>query len=104
VIVSSVSLGLTKISQVIQLIFAISHSTAHVERSFSLMNIIKNKLRASLRQDMLNKSMVVALSQSSVDAEEVFFIGFDLVSKEVQLWFWAREGSQYFCFEKEIQR
>jgi hypothetical protein len=35
------------------------------------MNVIKNKLRASLRQDMLNKSMKVALAQSKFDAESV---------------------------------
>ena len=63
---------LTKFALMVELMFAISPSTAHVERSFSLMNVIKNKLRASLRQDMLNKSMTVALAQHKLDAEQVF--------------------------------
>ena len=48
------------------------------------MNIIKSKLRAAFRQDMLNKSMKVALAQYKFDAEEVLLDWIHLSEKGSQ--------------------
>ena len=71
VLANAESLGLTNIALLIEIMFAISPSTAHVERSFSAMNAIKTKMRSSLSPDMLNKHMWISQTDLQIDASDV---------------------------------
>jgi hypothetical protein len=66
---------------VIELMFAVSPSIAHIERSFSAMNLIKTKLRSCLTQDMLNKCMTICTSTEPFNAEEVLNLWLELSDK-----------------------
>ena len=71
VIANGRNLGLENVALVLEVMFVISPSVAHVERCFSSMNQIKTKLRSSMGADMLNKHMWVCQSDLHIIAEEV---------------------------------
>ena len=69
VIANGRNLGLENVALVLEVMFVISPSVAHVERCFSSMNQIKTKLRSSMGADMLNKHMWVCQSDMHIIAE-----------------------------------
>jgi hypothetical protein len=71
VIANRAALALENVALMVQIMFVISPSTAHVERSFSSMNQIKTKLRSSMGVDMLNKHMWVCQTDLHIIPEKV---------------------------------
>ena len=83
VIGNAEELGFLNISIMLELMFVITPSTAHIERSFHAMNSIKTKLRNGLSSDLLNKHMWVSQTDIPIIAEGVLQFWCEISEKGV---------------------